>query len=56
MRRYLIDTGALSQILSGNVPDKWRRPWEDIKFGRGQLVLLEQVVCELYYKNVPKHG
>ena len=56
MRRYLIDTGALSLILSGNVPDKWRRPWEEVKFGRGQLVLLEQLVCEPYKKNVPKHG
>ena len=56
MRRYLIDTGALSLILSGDVPEKWRRHWDDIKFGEAQMILIEPLVCEVYYKNVPQRG
>ena len=44
MRRYLFDTGALSVILAGTIPDKWSRPWEEVKHGKGRLILLEQII------------
>ena len=56
MKRYLFDTSAISLLLDGNVPEKWQRPWADVRAGRGRLILFEPLLSETYYKNVQKHG
>ncbi len=56
MKRYLFDTSAISLMLEGNVPDKWKRFWIDVRTGRGRLILFEPLVSETYYKNVQVHG
>lgn len=56
MKRYLFDTSALSQLLYGPVPDKWARFWNDVRTGRGQLILFEPLVSEFNYKTMRKIG
>ena len=56
MKRYLFDTNAISLWLDNKVPEKWIRPWKEIKMGNGNLILFEQLISETYYKNIPKYG
>ncbi len=56
MKKYLFDTNAISLTFNRNLPEKWIRPWKEVKAGTGGLVLFEPLISETYYKNIPKHG
>ena len=56
MKRYLFDTNAISHILDEHPPEKWRRPWDDVRMGRGRLLLFEPNISEMYYKGIQKLG
>jgi predicted nucleic acid-binding protein len=56
MRRYLLDAGALSYILTDSVPEKWARAWSEVRSERAWFILLEPVISEAYHKNTPRLG
>ena len=56
MKKCLIDANAFSLIVNNKTPEKWWRIWKEIRMGQRELLLLEPVVSEIYYKNVPTFG
>ena len=56
MKRCLLDTNAFSLLLGNQTPEKWSRIWREIRMGQRGLVLIEPLVSEMYYKNIPKLG
>jgi len=56
MKKYLFDTNSISLTFDNTLPEKWLRPWKEVKAGTGGLVLFEPLISETYYKNIPKHG
>jgi predicted nucleic acid-binding protein len=52
----MFDTNALSIILYDNIPEKWSMKWKFIREGRAELILIEPLISEVFYKNVPKKG
>ena len=56
MKKYLFDTNTISLWIDNSLPEKWIRPWKEIKMGYSNLLLFEQLISETYYKNIPKHG
>ena len=56
MKRYLFDTNSISLTFDNDLPEKWIRPWKEVKAGIGSLVLFEPLISETYYKNIPRHG
>ena len=56
MRKCLIDTYAMSLFMSDKTPEKWDRIWREIRMGKRSLILIEPVISEIYYKNIPKFG
>ena len=56
MRKYLFDTNAISLAYDDALPEKWARPWREVRVGMRSLLLFEPLVSEIYYKNIPKYG
>ncbi|MDO9537382.1 MAG: PIN domain-containing protein [Thermoplasmata archaeon] len=56
MKHYLFDTNAISLAFDNALPEKWVRPWKEVRMGNGRLLLFEPLVSETYYKNIPKYG
>jgi len=51
---YLFDTGFITLCLTNNLPEKWKRPWNDIRRGLGTSYILEPVISESYYQLLRK--
>ncbi|MDI6730609.1 MAG: hypothetical protein QMD06_03610 [Candidatus Altarchaeum sp.] len=57
MKGYLIDTNVLSYLLyEDNIPEKLLKYWNQIQNKRSCLILIAQVVSEIFYKNAPNIG
>jgi predicted nucleic acid-binding protein len=56
MKRYLFDTNAISLTFDSNLPEKWIRPWKEVRMGYSGLLLFEPLISEIYYKNIPDYN
>lgn len=56
MKKYLFDANAISLWFEDNLPEKWTRQWKEVRMGTSKLILIEPLISETYYKNVPKYG
>ena len=56
MSGYLLDTMVLEAFHRSRVPEKWRRPWKDIREGRRTVVLVEELLAELYHQIARRTG
>jgi len=56
MRKCLADANVCAFLIEGNIPEKMVHIWKQITGGTRTLLLIEPVVSEVYYKNVPKFG
>ena len=53
---YLFDTGFLTPALTGSLPEKWTRPWNEIiKRGKAGYII-EPVIAETCYQLMTKKG
>ena len=53
---YLFDTGFLTSALTGSLPEKWIRPWNEI-IKRGKTgYIIEPVIAETCYQLMTKKG
>lgn len=48
--KYFFDTGFLTLALNGKLPEKWHRPWNEIKEHIKKAYITEPVIAEIYYK------
>ena len=51
---YLFDTSFITLCLTNNLPEKWKRPWNDVQRGLGTSYILEPVISESYYQLLRK--
>ena len=56
MRGCLLDANAFSMLVYEGVPEKWERIWKDMRMGKTQLMLIEPLISEFYYKNIQRVG
>ena len=57
MKSYIFDANSISLEFADRIPEKWSRCWKEIKIYRTkELLLIEPLISETYYKNIPKHG
>ena len=54
MNRYLFDTGFLTLALSKNLPEKWSKPWSEIKTKQRVGYVIEPIIAETYYQLMNK--
>lgn len=47
---YLLDTGFVTLCLTGNLPEKWIRPWNEIQEGLKIGYVIEPIIAESYYQ------
>ena len=44
-------------MLSGKTPEKWKRPWHEIRFiHKNKLILFEPLISEIFYQISKKIG
>ena len=53
---YLFDTGFLTLALTGSLPEKWIRPWNEIIKRRKSGYIVEPVIAETCYQLMTKEG
>ena len=56
MKQYLFDTNSVSLTFYNSLPEKWKRYWKEVRMGKCGLLLIEPLISEIYYKNIPKLG
>lgn len=54
MARYLLDTGFAVLALTDNLPEKWTRPWSEIRKGLKDGLVIEPVIAEIYFQLLRK--
>jgi hypothetical protein len=42
--------------LTDDVPEKWARPWSEVRSGRAWFLLIESVISEAHQKNTQRLG
>lgn len=56
-RKYLLDTGFITLTLTDKLPEKWRRPWQEIKtFPQKIACIIEPIFAEAYQQLLKKEG
>jgi len=53
---YLFDTGFLTSALTGSLPEKWTRPWNEIIKRGNTGYIIEPVIAEICYRLMSKKG
>jgi len=56
MKLCIFDTNSVSLGLNDSLPEKWKRHWKAVKYGQKCLLLFEQLVYEIYHKNMQDFG
>ena len=50
MTKYLFDTGFLVPAILNELPEKWYRPWKEVRSGIKTGYTIEPVIAEVYYQ------
>lgn len=53
---YLFDTGFLTLALTDCLPERWIRPWNEIREQQKVGYIIEPVIAETYYQLMVKNG
>lgn len=54
--KVLFDTMVHVTCFEDRVPNKWKRAWDQIRFGHYKLLLTEPLISEMFYILERKHG
>jgi predicted nucleic acid-binding protein len=56
VHKYSFDTGFLTLALTDNLPEKWVRPWNEVRKRGRKGYIIEPVIMETYYQLMMKKG
>ena len=56
VHKYSFDTGFITLALTDSLPEKWARPWNEVRKRRGECYIIEPVIMESYYQLMMKNG
>ena len=56
VHKYSLDTGFLTSALTDSLPEKWVRPWNDVRKRGRECYIIEPVIMETYYQLMMKKG
>ena len=54
--KYLFDTGFITLALTDCLPERWIRPWNEIRKQQKVGHIIEPVIAETYYQLMMKKG
>lgn len=56
VHKYSFDTGFLTLALTDSLPEKWARPWNEVRKQGKVCYIIEPVIMETYYQLMAKKG
>jgi len=56
VHKYSFDTGFLTLALTDSLPEKWTRPWNEVRKEGRACYIIEPVFMETYYQLMMKKG
>lgn len=56
VHKYSFDTGFLTLALTDSLPEKWARPWNEVRKQGRVCYIIEPVIMETYYQLMMKKG
>ena len=56
VHKYSLDTGFLTSALTDSLPEKWVRPWNEVRKRGRECYIIEPVIMETYYQLMMKKG
>jgi predicted nucleic acid-binding protein len=56
VHKYALDTGFLTSALTDSLPEKWVRPWNEVRKRGRKCYIIEPVIMETYYQLMMKKG